>query len=93
MWHSIYTWGQTKIVEIFSDAQKNAPSILFLDEIDVLLTDRKEQHNVSESGEVNEFLTQMNNWGKRHFRNRATNQPEKIDKAALRGEDLRNNTI
>lgn len=81
--------GQTKIAEIFSDAQKNAPSILFLDEIDALLTDRKEQHNVSESGEVNEFLTQMNNCGERGiFVIGATNQPEKIDKAALRGGRL-----
>ena len=77
--------GQEKIAAIFSDARKKAPSIIFLDEIDAMLKDRSKHNNVSESGEVNEFLAQMNNCGKDGLLViAATNQPNEIDAAALR---------
>ncbi len=81
--------GQTKISELFQEARKNAPTILFLDEIDAMLTDRSKQNNVSESGEVNEFLTQLNNCGQDGvIAIGATNNPTQIDKAALRSGRL-----
>ena len=81
--------GQTKIAEVFKQARDNAPTILFMDEIEAMITDRQLHNNVSESGEVNEFLTQLNNCGKeRVLVIGATNIPTKIDKAALRAGRL-----
>lgn len=81
--------GQTKIAELFKEARENAPTILFLDEIEAMLTDRGKQNNVSESGEVNEFLAQLNNCGKDGvIVIGATNIPTQIDKAALRSGRL-----
>lgn len=81
--------GQTKISELFKQAREKAPTILFLDEIEAMLTDRSQHNNVSESGEVNEFLTQLNNCGKDGvIVIGATNIPTKIDKAALRSGRL-----
>lgn len=81
--------GQTKIGELFKEARTNAPTILFLDEIDALIASRDLQNNVSESGEVNEFLVQLNNCGKNDVLViGATNKPDKIDKAALRSGRL-----
>ena len=81
--------GQNKISELFKEARKNAPTILFLDEIDAMLTDRSKQSNVSESGEVNEFLTQLNNCGQDGvIVIGATNNPSQIDRAALRSGRL-----
>lgn len=81
--------GQEKIAKIFNDARDNAPTILFLDEIEAMITDRSQQTNVSEAGEVNEFLAQMNNCGKDGVLViGATNNPLKIDKAAIRGGRL-----
>lgn len=77
--------GQGKIAAIFDEARKNAPTLLFLDEVDAMITDRSRHHNVSESGEVNEFLAQLNNCGEdRVTVIGATNKPDLIDEAALR---------
>jgi len=62
---------------------------LFLDEIDALITDRSRHTNVSEQGEVNEFLTQLNNCGETGvIVIGATNKPDMIDSAALRAGRL-----
>ena len=54
-----------------------------------MITDRSKQTNVSEAGEVNEFLAQMNNCGQSGVLViGATNNPMTIDKAALRGGRL-----
>lgn len=77
--------GQEKIASLFQQAREKAPSILFLDEIDAMLTDRSRQTNVSEAGEVNEFLIQLNNCAEDGvFVIGATNKPMLIDPAALR---------
>lgn len=77
--------GQEKIAALFEEARKKAPSLLFFDEIDAMLTDRSKHTNVSESGEVNEFLAQLNNCGKDGvIVIGATNKPDQIDEAALR---------
>lgn len=81
--------GQGKIAAIFEEARKNAPTILFFDEIDAMIKDRSRQTNVSEAGEVNEFLAQLNNCGQDGVLViGATNKPTEIDKAALRAGRL-----
>ena len=77
--------GQGKIAAIFDEARKNAPTLLFLDELEAMIMDRSRHNNVSESGEVNEFLTQLNNCGENGVTViGATNKPDLIDEAALR---------
>lgn len=77
--------GQGKIATMFNEARKNAPTLLFLDEVDAMITDRGKHTTVSESGEVNEFLAQLNNCGQDGVTViAATNKPDLIDKAALR---------
>lgn len=81
--------GQGKIAAIFDDARKNAPTILFFDEIDAMIKDRNKHTNVSEAGEVNEFLAQLNNCGQDGVLViGATNKPNEIDEAALRAGRL-----
>lgn len=81
--------GQDKIAAIFDEARENAPTILFFDEIDAMVKDRSKHNNVSESGEVNEFLAQLNNCGEDGVLViGATNKPQEIDEAALRSGRL-----
>ncbi len=81
--------GQEKIGALFAEARKSAPCIVFLDEIDAMLSSRSLQDNSSMAGEVNEFLTQLNNCGELGIIViGATNLPTKIDKAALRAGRL-----
>ena len=82
--------GQGKIAAIFDDARKNAPTILFFDEIDAMIKDRSRQTNVSEAGEVNEFLAQLNNCGQNGVLViGATNKPDRnMIKLALRAGRL-----
>lgn len=81
--------GQGKIAAVFEEARKNAPTIVFLDEIDAMLMDRSRQENTSMSGEVNEFLTHLNNCGSEGIIViGATNKPTDIDSAALRAGRL-----
>lgn len=83
---SIYIHGsQGKIGELFKDARENAPIILCFDELDALVPDRNSVNNASQSGEVNEFLTQLNNCGEDGiFIIGTTNKPNLIDSAVLR---------
>ena len=81
--------GQGKIAALFDQARENVPTILFLDEVDAMLTDRSKHNNVSEAGEVNEFLAQINNCGESGvIVIGATNKPRDIDDAALRAGRL-----
>lgn len=81
--------GQTKIARLFQEAEKNKPCIIFFDEIEAMIRDRKAHTTVSEAGEVNEFLTQLNNCGSKGIiAIGATNRPELIDPAALRAGRL-----
>ena len=81
--------GQEKIAALFDQARENAPTILFLDEVEAMIMSREKHNNVSEAGEVNEFLTQLNNCGEnRVLVIAATNQPNSIDAAALRAGRL-----
>ena len=84
---STYIHGtQEKIGKLFRRAKANAPSLIFIDEVDAILPDR-ETHagNTHYAAEVNEFLAQMTNCSERGiFIIAATNRPEMIDKAILR---------
>lgn len=83
---SIYVHGsQEKIGALFDEARKSAPTILNFDEFEALVPNRSKINNTSESGEVNEFLSQMNNCGKdRIFIIASSNRPDLIDPAILR---------
>lgn len=81
--------GKGKIADIFNEARENAPTILFLDEVDSLMRDRSAQNNATTAGAVNEFLTQLNNCGEDGVLViAATNKPLDIDEAALRSGRL-----
>ena len=81
--------GQEKIAAVFNEARDNAPTILFFDEIEAMIKDRSKHTNVSEAGEVNEFLAQLNNCGQDGvIVIGATNKPTEIDEAALRAGRL-----
>lgn len=83
---STYLHGsQEKISALFDEARKNAPTILCFDEFDALVPRRDDINNASQSGEVNEFLSQLNNCGKDGvFVIATSNRPDKIDSAILR---------
>ena len=83
---SIYIHGtQGKIAELFDEAAKKAPTVICFDELDGMVPDRANIHNEGASGEVNEFLSQLNNCSARGiFVIGTSNRPEKIDRAVLR---------
>lgn len=83
---SIYIHGsQEKIGKLFDTARLNAPTIINFDEFEALVPNRSKVNNTSESGEVNEFLSQMNNCGKdRIFIIASSNRPDLIDPAIRR---------
>ena len=77
--------GQEKISELFKDAKENAPSILFLDEMDAMIPKRDGSMGHHYESEVNEWLVQINNCSKSDvFIIGATNRLNKIDTAVLR---------
>ena len=83
---SIYVHGsQEKIGELFKQAEKDAPTVLCFDEFDAFVPNRSLPGSSHVSGEVNEFLTQLNNCAKRGiFVVGTTNRPDIIDPAVLR---------
>lgn len=83
---SIYVHGsQEKIGNLFDEARKNAPTIINFDEFEALVSNRGQVNNASQSAEVNEFLSQMNNCGKDGvFVIASSNRPDLIDPAILR---------
>lgn len=76
---------QENIAAMFKEAEENAPTIIFIDEINELLPKRKsDAHEMSRSA-VNEMLAQMDRTGERGiFVIGATNLPDEIDEAMLR---------
>jgi transitional endoplasmic reticulum ATPase len=76
---------QENIGKMFRDAEKNQPTIIFIDELDALVPSRENDLHQMHASAVNEFLAQMTNCGTRGiFVVGATNRPEKIDSAILR---------
>lgn len=82
--------SQENIKNLFDEARENAPSIIFIDELDALVPNR-DTSNISHmnTSAVNEFLAQMNNCGDDGiFIIGATNRPNAIDPAILRSGRL-----
>lgn len=82
--------SQENIKNLFDEAKQNAPSIIFIDELDALVPNR-DTSNISHmnTSAVNEFLAQMNNCGEDGiFIVGATNRPNAIDPAILRSGRL-----
>lgn len=80
---------QENIAKMFQEAEKNAPTIIFIDEINELAPNRdSDVHEMSKSA-VNEMLAQMDRTGEKGiFIIGATNYPDLIDPAILRAGRL-----
>jgi len=79
--------GVGKISKIFEIAKLNAPSIVFIDEIEGLVPKREniEGGNIYKQEEINELLMQFNDAGDNHILVvGASNRPNLIDTAILR---------
>ncbi|RZK25418.1 MAG: AAA family ATPase [Flavobacterium sp.] len=75
---------QENIRKVFEEAEKYAPTILFIDEIDAIAPNREGELHQMHANAVNELLAQLNNTGEKGiFIIGATNRPEKIDPALL----------
>ena len=83
---SIYVHGsQGKIADLFKKAEESKPTIICFDEFDAFVPNRSNQGADHQAGEVNEFLTQLNNCAQRGIFVIATsNRPDMIDPAVLR---------
>jgi len=76
---------QENISNMFKTAEENAPTFIFIDELDALVPSRDVDLHQMHSNAVNEFLAQMNNLGERGiFVVGATNRPDMVDPAILR---------
>ena len=82
-----YGESEKRIRDIFQEAEKNAPSIIFIDEIDAIAPKREESYGEVERRVVSQLLTMMDG-----LKNRgkvvvigATNRPDAIDPALRRG--------
>jgi transitional endoplasmic reticulum ATPase len=80
---------QENIAKMFEEAEKNAPTIIFIDEINELLPNRDSDVHEMSKGAVNEMLAQMDRTGEKGiFIIGATNYPDMIDPAMLRAGRL-----
>lgn len=81
---------QENIAKLFKDAEDNAPTVIFIDEMNELVPNRDsgDIHEMSRSA-VNEMLAQMDRTGEKGiFIIGATNYPNMIDPAILRAGRL-----
>jgi len=81
--------SQENIANMFKEAEENAPTIIFIDEMNELVPNREDDvHEMSRSA-VNEMLAQMDRTGEKGiFIIGATNYPHMIDPAILRAGRL-----
>ena len=79
---------QENIAAMFQEAEANAPTIIFIDELDDLLKDRSLAEDKGMSG-INEFLAQMDRTGEKGiFILGANNKQDVIDLTELRAGRL-----
>ena len=80
---------QENIAQMFKDAEENAPTIIFIDEMNELVPNRDgDVHEMARSA-VNEMLAQMDRTGEKGiFIIGATNYPNMIDPAIMRAGRL-----
>lgn len=83
---SIYVHGsQGKIADLFKKAEESKPTVICFDEFDAFVPNRSNRGAEHQAGEVNEFLSQLNNCSQRGIFVIATsNRPDMIDPAVLR---------
>lgn len=82
--------SEKRVRDLFAKARTSAPSIIFIDEIDALLTIRQGGVAIHSDKVVNQFLQEMDGL---HPNNRvfvvgATNRPDMLDPAVRRGGRL-----
>ena len=84
--NKFYGESEKRVREIFAEAEKNAPSIIFIDEIDAIAPKREEVHGEVERRVVSQLLTQMDGLKSRGkvVVMGATNRPNAIDPALRR---------
>jgi len=82
--------SEKQVARLFAQARANAPSIVFLDEIDALLPSRSGGINQYSDKVVNQFLHEMDGLHRnvRVFVVGATNRRDMLDPALLRGGRL-----
>ncbi|MCR5747065.1 MAG: ATP-dependent zinc metalloprotease FtsH [Lachnospiraceae bacterium] len=81
--------GASRVRDLFSDAEKNAPCIIFIDEIDAIGKSRDSRYgggNDEREQTLNQLLSEMDGFdsSKGILVLGATNRPETLDKALLR---------
>ena len=80
--------GASRVRDLFSEAQKQAPAIIFIDEIDAIGKSRDTRFggNAEREQTLNQLLSEMDGFdsSKGVFIRAATNRPEVLDKALLR---------
>lgn len=82
--------GLARVKSLFQEARKNAPCIIFIDEIDALGKDRDIESSVSNDERektLNQFLVEMDGIGNDNegiILIAATNRPDVLDKALMR---------
>ncbi len=81
--------GASRVRDLFSEASKNAPCIIFIDEIDAIGRSRDSKYgggNEEREQTLNQLLSEMDGFdsSKGIFILGATNRPEILDKALLR---------
>ncbi|NTW70332.1 MAG: AAA family ATPase [Chlorobiaceae bacterium] len=83
---STFTNGiQEKIETMFNEAEKKAPTLIFIDEVDAVFPSRNTVNDQYASSEVKDFMAQMTNCAERGiFIVAATNRPENVDSAIMR---------
>lgn len=76
---------EENIAKLFEEAEEDAPTVLCFDEFDAFVPSRTSYEGRNQAGEVNEFLSHLNNCGKKGIFVIATsNRPDMIDPAVLR---------
>lgn len=82
--------SEKRVKELFERARAEAPSIIFIDEIDALLPSRQGGVAIHSDKVVNQFLQEMDGMTPNHrvFVVGATNRPDMLDAAVRRGGRL-----
>jgi len=82
-----YGESEKKLRDIFNEAEKNSPTVIFIDEIDAIAPKREESYGEVERRVVSQLLTCMDGLNKRGkvVVIAATNRPDAIDPALRRG--------
>lgn len=78
--------GASRIRDLFKEARKHAPSIIFIDELDAVGMKRGRGFNTEGDQTLNQLLTEMDGFesDKKVVVIAATNRPEMLDSALLR---------